>query len=55
MFLLETEINNTKKNTCESQAHLRIYVWHLLMNLKKLLKWINKKCRNFHIYNVQFF
>ena len=32
-------------------------VWHLLMNLKKkklykLLKWTNKKCKNFDIYNV---
>ena len=35
-----------------------ISVWHLLMNLKnnhllkKLLKWVNKKCKNFSIYNV---
>ena len=42
-------------------AHLRISVWHLLMNLKnnylfkKLLKWINKKCKNFNIYIVAFF
>ena len=40
-----------KSHTCEEgRAHLRISVWHLLMNLKnnnllkKLLKWANKKC-----------
>ena len=42
----------------ECGAHLRISVWHLLMNWKnnyllmKLLKWANKKCKNF---NVAFF
>ena len=44
----------------EDGAYLRISVWHLLMNLKniyiyKLLKWANKKCKNFDIYNVMFF
>ena len=48
----------SKSHTCEEgRAHLRISVWHLLMNLKnnyllkKLLKWANKKCKNFNIYN----
>ena len=53
----------TKKSyTCEEGgAHLRIFLWHLLMNLKnkclfkKLLKWANEKCKNFNIYNVVFF
>ena len=42
-------------------THLKISVWHLLMNLKtnyllkKPLKWANKKCKNFNIYNVVFF
>ena len=42
-------------------AHLRISVWHLLMNLKnnyslkKLLKWANKKYKNFNIYNIVLF
>ena len=45
----------------EDGAHLRISVWHLLINLKnnyllkKLLKWANKKCKNFNISNVAFF
>ena len=50
-----------KNHTCEEGgAHLRISVWHLLMNLKNnylsknLLKWANKKCKNFNIYNVAF-
>ena len=43
----------------EGVAHLRISVWNLMMNLKnnylliKLLKWVNKKCKNFNIYNVE--
>ena len=50
-----------KSHTCEEGgAHLRISVWHLLMNLKnnylkKLLKWANKKCKDFNIYNAVFF
>ena len=56
-------MGNTKKShACEEGwAHLRISVWHLLMNLKKnyllkkLFKWANKKCKNFNIYNVIFF
>ena len=51
-----------KSHTCEEGGtHLRISFWHLLMNLKnnyllkKLLKWANKKCKNFNIYNVVFF
>ena len=37
-----------------------ISFWHLVRNLtnnyllKKLLKWPNKKCKNFNIYNVVF-
>ena len=36
------------------------FVWYLLINLKSnyllktLLKWANKKCKNFNIYNVVF-
>ena len=52
----------TKSQTCEEEEeHLRISVWHLLMNLKnnyllkKLLKWSNKKCKNFNIYNIALF
>ena len=42
----------------EGGANCRISVCHLLMNLKhnyllqKLLKWANKKCKNFNIYNA---
>ena len=50
-----------KSHTCqEGGAHLRLSFWHLLMNLKnkqilkKLLKWANKKQKNFNIYNVAF-
>ena len=46
-----------KSHTCEEGgAHTRIFVWHLLMNLKnnylskKLLKWANKECKYFNIY-----
>ena len=53
--------DDRKSHTCEEGGiHLRISVWHLLMNLKnnyllkKLLKWVNKKCKNFNIYNVVF-
>ena len=48
-----------KSHTCEEcGAHLRILVWHLLMSrtwkttIKNLLKWANKKCKTFNIYNV---
>ena len=51
-----------KSHTCEESGnHLRISVWNLLINkkhnylLKKLLKWANKKCKNFNIYTVYFF
>ena len=51
-----------KSHTCEEGgAQPRIPVWHLLINLKnnylfkKLLKWANKKCKNFYIYIVVFF
>ena len=51
-----------KSHKCKKGgAHLRISFWHLLMNLKnnyllkKLLKWANKKCKNFNVYNVVFF
>ena len=45
----------------EGGAQLTISFWHLLMNLKnnylltKLLKWANKKRKNFNIYNIVFF
>ena len=44
----------------EGGAHLRLSVWDLLINLKnnyllkKLLKWANRKCKDFSIYNVAF-
>ena len=49
------------QHTCEEgRAYLRISLWHLLelekqqkqLLSKKLLKWANKKCMNFDIYNV---
>ena len=51
-----------KSHICEEGggAHLRISVWHLLINLKnnyllqKLLEWTNKICKSFNIYNVVF-
>ena len=61
---IETEILNTQKklHACEEGgAYFRIFVWHLLMNLKnsyllkKLLKLADKKCKIFHIYNVALF
>ena len=51
-----------KSHACEEGgAHIRIYFLHLLMKLKnnyllrKLLKWANKKCKNFKINKVVFF
>ena len=48
-------------HTCEEGgAHLRISFWHSLMKLqnnyllKKLLKWADKKCKNFNIYHAVF-
>ena len=44
----------------ESETHQRISFWYLLMNLKnnylskKVLKWANKKQKNFNIQNVAF-
>ena len=53
---------NKKSYTCEDGGtHLRISVWYLWINLrnnyllKKLLKWANKKYKNFNICNVVFF
>ena len=48
-------LRNFRELYCEENhgTHLRIFVWNLLMNLKsndllkKLLKWANKKCKNF--------
>ena len=49
--------NGEKSHTCEEGGtHLRVSVWHLLMNLKnnyllkKFLKWANKKFKYFNIY-----
>ena len=46
-----------KNHTCdEGGAHFRISFCQLLINLKhnyllrKLLKWTNKKCKNFNIH-----
>ena len=62
MKLFTSKDDCQKSQTCEEgEAHLRISVWHLLTKLKnnyllkKLLKWANKKCKNFNIYNVVFF
>ena len=62
IFIARLEILLKKLLTCEeSETHRGISFWHLLMNLKnnylfkKLLKWANKKCKNFNIYNVLFF
>ena len=61
MSVLIKFLNQKKSHTCEEGgAHLKIYFWHLLMNLKKqllkkLLKWANKKQNNFTIYNVALF
>ena len=56
------KIKLKKSHTCEEgDSHLRISVWHLFINLKnnyllkKLLKWANKKCKNFNIYDVRTF
>ena len=53
---------NKKSYTCEDGGtHLRISVWYLWINLrnnyllKKLLKWANKKYKNFNICIVVFF
>ena len=55
-------ITNWKKIRTNYRTFLFIFLLHhLLMNLKinylleKLLKWTNKKCKNFNIYNVVFF
>ena len=49
------------QHTCEEgRAYRRISLWHLLelekqqkqLLSKKLLKWANRKCMNFDIYNV---
>ena len=31
------------------------WTWKTTVYLKKLLKWANKKCKNFNIYNIAFF
>ena len=49
------------KQLCRRWAHLKISFWHLLVNLKnnyvfkKLLRWANEKCKEFHIYTIVFF
>ena len=50
-----------KTQTCEEGGpQFRISIWHLLMNLKnnyylkRLLKWANKKYKNFNICIVLF-
>ena len=49
-----------KKNHTHVKKVWHISFWHLLVNLKnnyllkKLLKWVDKKCKNFNIYNVAF-
>ena len=61
LVLLQQKVWEKSQTSEGGGAHLRISVWHLLMNLKnnylfkKLLKWANKKCKNFNIYNVVFF
>ena len=60
--LLKRAFYKKKSHTCEEGvAHLRIFFWCLLMDLKNkyllknLLKWANKKCNNFNIYRAVFF
>ena len=57
-FFKSTHLSK-KSHICKEGGHtsqLTISIWHLLMNLKKkLLKWVNKKWKNFNIYNVAFF
>ena len=61
LVLLQQKIWEKSQTSEGGGTHLRISVWHLLMNLKNnyllknLLKWANKKCKNFNIYNVVFF
>ena len=54
-----------KKKTKKYQTHLKkvghtseflfgIYWWTYYL-LENLLKWVNKKCKNFNIYNIVFF
>ena len=59
-LLMNLKNNYLLKNHTQGRVHIRISVWHLLMNLKKLfikklLKWANRECENFDIYNVVFF
>ena len=64
LFLMFAGYQNSikKSHICEEGggAHLRISVWHLLINLKnnyllqKLLEWTNKICKSFNIYNIVF-
>ena len=58
-LLMNLKNNYLLKNHTQGHVHVRISVWHLLMNLRKLfikkpLKWANKECENFNIYNVVF-
>ena len=59
--LAQHETVQKKSHTCEEgEVQLRIFVWHLLANLKnnyllkKLLKWTNRKYKNF-IFFLMFY
>ena len=53
--------NHTHVKKVGNTSELLFGIYHLLMNLKnnyllkKLLKWANKKCKNFNINNIVFF
>ena len=65
-FLLSNFLNfNTKQknhthekkvgHTSEFLFGIYWWSWKTIICLKKLLKWANKECKNFNIYNVVFF
>ena len=60
--LAQHETVQKKSHTCEEgEVQLRIFVWHLLANLKnnyllkKLLKWTNRKYKNFIFFLMFYF
>ena len=63
MKALQKSILSQKSHTCEEfWAHLRISVWHLLMNLKNDFLFLRncssgsiKYVKNFNIYIIVFF
>ena len=43
------------EHTSEFLFGIYWWTWKTTIYYKKLLKWVNKKCENFNIYNVAFF